>query len=243
VLSRAQSLQRLAGAVGATRLHAASESICNRDSVPIFDADLYAGLSLPTTEQYNDQGAPTRDHTGRAPRTVLQMAAYLGGWHVTQARISDFIKKDIDRLLLGVANHVRECGGIEGAEASIAFLCSGWDDDPRGLWDIPEVHEYFLAIHRKFPSFPFFLVQEEMPLAELYFRILAQPGRDQASMERMARYLNEAMSAICEYCKEYRSATGRAVNPMSSCCRLSGAAGFEVKPKILEREFKKRGML
>lgn len=150
---------------------------------------------------------------------------------------------DIQRLLLGIARHVSECGGADRAEGTVGFQLTGWDQDPRELWEIPAVKNYFDAIHGKFPVFPYFLMSAEFPAAGLYFRIVAQPDESDEGMVRVAHYLNEAMLAICSYSKAVAQATKRNVDPVVACHRLSEAVGFEVDVKELRSEFKNRGWI
>ena len=74
--------------------------------------------------------------------------------------------------------------------------------------------------------------------------ILPHPGAareiNEDGMNHVARYLNESMEAICSYCKLTDTVK---VDPLTACCRLSVAVGFEVTPEVLNREFKKRGWI
>ena len=92
-------------------------------------------------------------------------------------------------------------------------------------------------------SFPFFLAGDGGPATELYFRILAQLTPDLEGMQRMERYLNEAVQAVCQYCKELSKASGRKVDPVPACCRMSAAAGFEIEPAALRKQLKRGGLL
>lgn len=56
---------------------------------------------------------------------------------------------------------------VASAKGRLGLVFAGWENDPRELWEIPEVRRYFAALDEEFPYWLWFLMQGQITLSVL----------------------------------------------------------------------------
>ena len=103
-------------------------------------------------------------------------------------------------LLRELAGHPRKAMAACGR---MSLIADGYDDDPRELFEIPEVRRYLKALDARWPYWFFFLSQadESIKLLEscLCDTIEVIPGVNSIDVEQLEKYLARHFSALNRY--------------------------------------------
>src|SRR6266446_8876578 len=83
----------------------------------------------------------------------------------------------VERLLLGIAREGEARGGVSHVQGKICFFISGYENDPRELYEIPEVRNYFHKLDALAPFFLFFIASESQgALIRLFVKMFLNDG-------------------------------------------------------------------
>lgn len=101
--------------------------------------------------------------TAKEIRSIIAKGEKIKVGH--QIRKEEIIQKDFAPIdfLMNTATQVGK-----GMIGSLMIGCTGYDDVPDELYDIPEVKDYVREIFKKYPHIPYYLSREDNPNAWLF---------------------------------------------------------------------------
>lgn len=86
----------------------------------------------------------------------------------------------------------------------VVISVSGYDDDPRPLWEVPEVRRFFARLHRAVPHMLFFLSPEKQASAlwvMLCCELTAARGALRVDQETMIEFVTDGFAANNVFCE------------------------------------------
>jgi hypothetical protein len=143
----------------------------------------------------------------------------------------DLLEKDT-RLPLASINLANEEALIAEACGRFRITIKGYDDDPRQVFDIPEVRGWFEALHKDAPHFPFFLEPE---LIVVYAAALLPHTYQNAELKFetgvIEGFVQEVLGAIEVYCEKAK------VDPEEAIETVLRLFGMYPRPDLPGAEF------
>jgi len=148
----------------------------------------------------------------------------------------------VKRVLRFIGEEAEARGGISKIQGKISFSISGYDTDPRELWEIPEVKAYFVELDRKLPHFLYYIANEangsmvrvflKMFVPPSFFEQLKVPDeiRD-ATLNFVVSRLNK----VTEYCAKMSVAEGLPIDPDETVYHVLRSCGINVSREDAER--------
>lgn len=143
--------------------------------------------------------------------------------------------KQADRLILGIARHAEASGGLAKVQGQISFSVSGYDHDPREIWEIPEVRTYFHELDRIAPFFLYYLASEANgPIVRTYLkmfvdsRIFAPEDPPQEMKVSAGMFVGARLEAVFKYCRKVSEAEDCKVEARETAYQTYRCMGLDV---------------
>lgn len=81
---------------------------------------------------------------------------------------------------------------IKQSEGKVIFLFDGWNDDPREIYQIPELVFWFRSLRQQFPYLLHVTPKERIPLTNLFFLLCRIAGAPKKSDDGIVTHLDQA---------------------------------------------------
>ena len=149
----------------------------------------------------------------------------------------------IERLLFGIATEAKNRGGVSEVQGKISFEVSGYDDDPRELWKIPEARSYFKKLDKAAPFFLYFIANENWaPIVRVYLKMFIDPDffvmvgdeLPESTEREVATFIDFRLKEVASYCKNVSIAEGKEVDPEETIYQTYRCLGFDVSKKEMD---------
>jgi hypothetical protein len=108
-------------------------------------------------------GAGERSPTEEAAHEFLMAA----GMVVLEVSRDQVVHMDLSGPLRKLRGLMSNAATVAARKGKLTLVFSGWESDPRELYEIDEVRNYFAALDREFPYWLWFLMQDEITLSVL----------------------------------------------------------------------------
>jgi hypothetical protein len=83
----------------------------------------------------------------------------------------------VERFFLGIAREAEARGGVARIQGRIGFFISGYEKDPRELFEIPQVRRYFHKLEAMAPFFLYYIADESQgALIRLFAKMFLNDG-------------------------------------------------------------------
>lgn len=196
---------------------------------------LMSALWRPATEQYGIAtfASELMDKKTTSPQESIR--------HFVLTR-EEIEAKDVDPFLLGIAREIEARGGISELQGKIAFSIAGYDTDPREVWEVPEIREYFAQIDRKMPFFLYYIANEaHASLVRVFLKMFMPPSffeqlqvSDETRDAALA-FLLSRLNEVTAYCVGVSSTEGLAVDPDETAFHALRCCGKDVSRDDVKR--------
>lgn len=166
-------------------------------------------------------------------------------FHVFELTREEVEQGRVDRLLLGIAREGNERGGLSSIQGRITFFVSGYEKDPRELYEIPEVRAYFHQLDTLAPFFLYYIANEvHGGIVRVFLKMFLPPeffvrkSPSEGIKEKAINFLLSRLNSVTDYCKKLQEAEGATVDPGITahqtlrCCGMM--VDFDEAKKILE---------
>jgi hypothetical protein len=131
-------------------------------------------------------------------------------------------KRDVSAVVARLNGLVEDKESARSAMGSVSILVDGYDDDPREIYQIPEVRDWYGKLVEAVPHLLFFLFPEAQAVKNLY---LVLNGGPKAGGKQVAAFFKshmESADAFCVKCgidperdKQYGEFIERAIESLS----------------------------
>lgn len=149
----------------------------------------------------------------------------------------EIMKGDILRLLLGIGQEAEKRGGISKIQGKISFQVSGYDNDPRELWEIPELKLYFKKIDETAPFFLYYIASElNAPIIRLFLKFFIYPHffttpsdkMPDGSFQQVENFIKKRFEKVSDYCKQISQTESKSCDPRETIQWTYKAMGIEI---------------
>ena len=141
----------------------------------------------------------------------------------------------VERLFLGIAKEAESRGGISKIQGKISFEVSGYSDDSRALWEIPEVILYFKQLDKLAPFFLYYIAGEILDrTVRLYLRMFIDPDYfttlepPERTKREVVSFLEPRFGAVISYCEKISTDEGEEVDPRETIYHTYRSLGFDI---------------
>lgn len=93
-----------------------------------------------------------------------QILPTIGNMRILQVSKNEVIRMDISPSLRKLQGLMSDTDTVVNAEGQLGIVFSGWENDPREIFEIPEIKAFFAALDLKFPYWFWFCVQSQFSL-------------------------------------------------------------------------------
>lgn len=118
----------------------------------------------------------------------------------------DILNCDISTVVNALNGFLKTRERVISGRARITLSVEGYDDDPRDLYDTPEVRRYLTALDADFPYW-FYFADPQFPtlrvLALCLCRVVKVPGGSTPDQEDLKRFLFEHIAALNQLCDRF----------------------------------------
>lgn len=157
----------------------------------------------------------------------------------------EIIDSDVSRFLLGIAREANERGGLGTVQGKIFFEIDGYNDDKRGLWEIPEVRRYFRKLDETAPFFLYYIANETFaPLVRTYLKMFIDQSfftnlnPNQKIKQDAETFIRDKIQSVTSYCHKINSVEEIKVDRRETIFQIYKCMEFDVSREGVFQDYR-----
>jgi hypothetical protein len=115
---------------------------------------------------------------------------------------------DITTVLSPLQDFLKSRNAVIGGRGRVSLMFEGYDDDPRDVYDIPEIRRYAKALDEKFPYWFYFVslhVQSTLQVLALCLcRVVKVSGFSTPQPDDLKQFLFSHIVALNQLCERFQ---------------------------------------